>query len=120
MKDSLLAEMQGALIDGTKGVAYAKPTKAAKYLFSLLEVVRQGRANRKQVQMLAGGLVYLFLPPPPFRRPLMSCLNSVWEFIVKFDNDRITKPLPRQVTEEFVASFFLSGVSYMNFRCGGQ
>ena len=106
--------MQGALIDGTKGVAYAKPTKAAKYLVSLLEVVRQGRANRKQVQMLAGGLVYLF----SFRRPLMSCLNSVWEFIVKFDNDRITKPLPRQVTEEFVASFFLSGVSYMNFRLG--
>ena len=112
VKNSVFAEMQGAWIDGVQGIAYAKPDKASKYLVSLLEVIRCGRANRKQVQMLTGGLVYLF----SFRRPLMSCLNSVWEFIVAFENDQVTKPLPRKVIEELVASFFLCGVSYMNFR----
>ena len=36
----------------------------------------------------------------------MSILNHVWEFIVKFENDRVVKPIPLRVKEEFV-SFFL-------------
>lgn len=106
------AEMQGAIIDGTIGVGYAKPEKAARYLQGLLHVVQKGRASQKQLQILAGGLVYLF----SFRRPLMSTLNDIWRFIASFTNDRRSKPLPAAVLRELVASFFLAGVSYMNFR----
>lgn len=112
VKDSLLAELQGAWIDGDKGLAYAKPDKASKYLLGILDVLRQGRASQKQLQILAGGLVYLF----QYRRPLMATLNSIWEFIVQFESDRMTRPLPRAVKDELVAAFFLAGVSYIDFR----
>ena len=106
------AELQGAWIDGELGIAYAKPDKTVKYMLGTLEVLRQGRASRKQLQMLAGGLVYLF----SFRRPLMACLNDVWQHISRFDNDTISLPLPRKVSEELIASCVLACQSFIDMR----
>ena len=104
-------------MNGHKGIAYAKCDKASKYLRGVLEVLRQGRASQKQLQMLAGGLVYIF----SFRRSLMSSLNEIWSFIVAFGNDKRSRPLPSKVQSELIAAFFLASVSYMDFRqvCDG-
>lgn len=64
------------------------------------------------MQMLVGGLVYLF----SFRRPLMAILGEVWQFIASFGNDKVYKPLPHEVREELFASFFVSSMAYMDFR----
>ncbi|CAL1129557.1 unnamed protein product, partial [Cladocopium goreaui] len=78
------AEVQGAWIDGQSGVCSAKSSTVAKYLLGMLDVIQKRRASKKQLQMLAGGLVYLF----SFRRCLMSCLNDIWKFIVGCQDDR--------------------------------
>lgn len=106
------AEMQGAWIDGDLGICCSKGDKIAKYLASLNHVLHSKRVTRKQMQMLAGGLVYIF----SFRRPLMSTLNEIWSFIVSFKDDKQWLPLPMRVQEELVAAFFLSVFSFMNFR----
>ena len=106
------AEMQGAWIDGEKGICSPKGDKVGKYLTALVHVLNTRKVSQRQMQMLAGGLVYLF----SFRRPLMANLNDVWGFITGFDNDRQYKPLPLPVAQELWASFFLSVFSYMDFR----
>ena len=106
------AEMQGAWIDGDKGFCCAKPSKTSKYLWALLDLLQKREVSQKQMQMLTGGLVYMF----GFRRPLMSILNHVWEFIVKFENDRVVKPIPLRVKEELLASFFLSAKAFIDFK----
>lgn len=106
------AEMQGAWIDGDKGFCCAKPSKTSKYLWALLDLLQKREVSQKQMQMLTGGLVYMF----GFRRPLMSILNHVWEFIVRFENDRVVKPIPWRVKEELLASFFLSAKAFIDFK----
>ena len=106
------AEMQGAWIDGDLGICCSKGDKFAKYLASLNYVLYSQKVSRKQMQMLAGGLVYIF----SFRRLLMSTLNDVWSFIVSFKDDKRWLPLPLKVQEELVAAFFLSPFLFMNFR----
>lgn len=106
------AEVQGAWIDGNAGFCCAKVGKVSKYLWALLDLLTRKEVSQKQMQMLTGGLVYLF----GFQRPLMSILNHVWEFIVGFENDKVVKPMPRKVMEELLASFFLSATAYMDFR----
>ena len=105
-------EMQGAWIDGEKGICSAKPDKVARYLTCVIYLIRQGRADRKQLRMAVGGLVYVF----SYRRPLMSLLNEVWPFIMRFQNDHESMYLPLQVREELWASFFLSVVAFIDFR----
>lgn len=114
VSDSNVAEVQGAWIDGVQGICCAKASKVTKYLLAVVEVVKQGRASQKQLQMLAGGLVYLF----SFRRCLMSCLNEIWTFIIRCSNDKGLVPLPRKVEEELVASFYLTALSFIDFRAG--
>ena len=104
--------MQGAWIDGEKGTCSPKGDKVGKYLTALVHVLNTRKVSQRQMQMLAGGLVYLF----SFRRPLMANLNDVWGFITGFHNDRQYKPLPLPVAQELWASFFLSVFSYMDFR----
>ena len=106
------AEVQGAWVDGNKGVCSAKPEKVAKYLCCLVDLLHRKEVTQQQMQMLVGGLVYMF----SYRRPLMSCLNEVWGFIGRFKNDRKFLPLPHKVREELWAAFFLSMTSFMNFR----
>ena len=97
---------------GNAGFCCAKVGKVSKYLWALLDLLTKKEVSQKQMQMLTGGLVYLF----GFQRPLMSILNHVWEFIVSFENDKVVKPMPRKVMEELLASFFLSATAFMDFR----
>ena len=112
VKNAETAEMQGAWIDGNKGVCSPKPDKVGKYLSSLVYVLHTKKVTQKQLQMLVGGLVYMF----SFRRPLMSILNEVWKFILDFSNDKQLKPLPSEVLAELWACFYMSVFSFMNFR----
>lgn len=59
------AEIQGAIFDGVKGVAFAKPAKVAKYFGLAWQLVQQQTATLKEIQVVTGGLVYISL----FRRP---------------------------------------------------
>ena len=105
-------EMQGAWLDGERGICSPKPDKVARYLSCTLFVLKRGRASRRQLQMLVGGLVYTF----SYRRPLMSLLNEVWPFIMRFSGDHESYPLPLKVREELWAAFFMSVTSYIDFR----
>ena len=106
------AEVQGAWVDGEQGICSAKPDKVAKYLCCLVDLLHRKEVTQQQMQMLVGGLVYMF----SYRRPLMSCLNEVWSFIGRFKNDRKFLPLPHKVREELWAAFFLSITSFIDFR----
>eukprot|EP00435_Cladocopium_sp_Y103_P015411 s1282_g3.t1 len=106
------AEIQGAWIDGKQGICRAKGAKIAKYLAGVEYLLRRGNASQKQMQMVAGGMVYLF----SFRRPLMSLLNEVWHYIASFKNDQDFKPIPALVKQELCAAFFLTSLAFMNFR----
>ena len=66
-------EVQGAYIDGDAGVAMARPSKIMKYLGLTWEIVHQGHATQKELQIVARGLVYVSM----FRRALLSSLNAV-------------------------------------------
>ena len=112
VESSPAAEMQGAWIDGERGICSPKVDKVGKYLSCLVHVLHTRRVTQKQMQMLVGGLVYMF----SFKRPLMSILNDVWKFILTFSNDKQLKPLPAPVLAELWASFFMSVFSYMDFR----
>ena len=106
------AEVQGAWIDGTRGWCIAKPSKTAKYLAGVWELLQKRKVTQKQLQMVIGGIVYIF----SFRRPLMSVLNEVWHFISSFQNEHQLQAIPQSVREELMASLCLSPFAKMDFR----
>ena len=73
------AEVQGAIIDGSRGVAYPKPDKVMKYCQLACHLLAAGRCTQRQAQVIGGGFVYLAM----FRRPLLGGLNALWKFIVE-------------------------------------
>ena len=80
----LVAEVQGAIVDGRIGVAFPKVEKVLKYCHLASLLLKDGRASLKQMQIVGGGLVYMAM----FRRPLLSSLNHVWQLIVEADGSR--------------------------------
>lgn len=54
--------------------------KIYKYLGLSLLFLQESESSQKQVQVIAGGLVYLSM----FRRPLLGALNHIWRFIEEF------------------------------------
>ena len=107
-----MAEVQGAWVDGRRGICRAKGAKVAKYLAAVAYLLQKGKASQKEMQMVSGGLVYLF----SFRRPLMSLLNEVWYFIAGFKDPNQIKSIPNLVKEELFASFYLTSLAFMDFR----
>ena len=105
-------EMQGAWIDGDRGTCAPKPDKVARYLCCLMYLLTKGKASRRQLQMTVGGLVYVF----SYRRPLMSILNEVWNFLLRYSTDHEALYLPIVVREELWAAFFMSVTAYIDFR----
>eukprot|EP00438_Fugacium_kawagutii_P035919 Skav227992 [mRNA] locus=scaffold390:150806:154332:- [translate_table: standard] len=81
VSQSFQAEIQGAWVDGKKGIAMAKPSKIAKYVKLTLELLLRGRASQRELQVVGGGMVYLAM----YRRPLLSGLNQIWKAIVHLD-----------------------------------
>lgn len=91
----LIAEVQGALVDGEKGQVLAKAAKVARYVGLALQVLRVGRATQRELQVVGGGLVYVAM----FKRPLLCSLNAL-RAIVDLDD----KPKGSRVASK-VSSF---------------
>ena len=106
-------EMQGGWIDGREGTICPKPDKFARYLRACWYLLQSKTSNLKRIQVVAGGLVYLF----SYRRCLMSCLNEVWQFISSFEgNVSVWKAIPDVVKKELFCCAALAPLSYMDLR----
>lgn len=70
-------ELQGATVDGTRGIAYPRESKLSKYFSMALALCLQEQATQRQWQVACGGLVYFTM----FRRQLLGTLNHVWHHI---------------------------------------
>ena len=79
---STKCEVQGATVDGVRGVAYPRESKMTKYVAMALQLCAQNFATQKQWQVVCGGLVYFTM----FRRPLLGGLNAVWQHIEAFEH----------------------------------
>lgn len=114
VESSCVAEVQGALLDGRTGVAYAKPAKLIKYLGLGWELVRSGYASLKELQVVAVGFVYITM----FRRPLLCTLNSVWRHMetLKGYPPVVRLAIPREVKLELVRFMALVPLAQMDFR----
>ena len=108
------AEVQGAWVNGDKGVASAKPGKIARYVVLALELILRGRASQKELQVVGGGLVYISM----FRRPLLCGLNQIWGMITEMETlpSGSRKALKREVVCELARFISLVPLAFMNFR----
>jgi hypothetical protein len=75
-------EVQGATVDGMRGVAYPREAKLAKYFAMALQLCEQRYSTQKQWQVVCGGMVYFTM----FRRPLLGGLNAVWQHIEGYES----------------------------------
>ena len=110
-----VAEIQGAIVDGVSGKVMAKPAKILKYFSLGLQLLNQGSASQKQLQILCGGFVYCTM----FRRPLLGLLNVVWKHILSFEGEPpvVRKPLPDLVKLELCRFLCAMPLARMNLRC---
>ena len=108
------AEVQGAVVDGAKGCAYPKPEKIIKYSQLAILTVTAGRCSQKEMQVVAGGLVYI----ATFRRALMGGLNAIWKFIEEFNQypSVIRLDIPKVVQLEILRFLALLPLARMDFR----
>eukprot|EP00435_Cladocopium_sp_Y103_P020901 s2412_g5.t1 len=108
------AEIQGALLDGRSGVAYARPSKVMKYLGLAWELVHRNAATQRELQVVAGGLVYITM----FRRSLLCSLNATWRHIetMKGEPPVVRRALPREVSLELMRFLALIPLAQMDFR----
>ena len=105
--------MTGGLVDGELGIVRPKPGKVRRYSRGVWYLLQSKRTDLKRIQMVAGGLVYLF----SYKRCLMSCLNVVWEFIASFGGLLgVWRPIPDSVREELFCCAALAPWAYINMR----
>lgn len=110
---SHMAEVQGAQVDGTEGVAYPRESKLLKYLAATLSLLDMRVVTQRQVQVVCGGLVYVSM----FRRQLLGSLNAVWAFIQQFEvTGARCLSLPDNVKLELVRFISLIPLARMDFR----
>eukprot|EP00435_Cladocopium_sp_Y103_P046052 s66_g13.t1 len=114
VESSTKAEIQGALLDGREGIAHAKPEKILKYMGLGWEIVQRGQASLRELQVVAGGFVYITM----FRRPLLCALNEVWTHVetLKKYPPVVRLPLPKGVKLELVRFMSLVPLAQMDFR----
>ena len=108
------AEVQGAWVDGTLGIAMAKPSKAAKYIKLGLELLKRGACSQKELQVVGGGFVYICM----FRRPLLSGLNQIWSVIVDLEGSprHMRYQLRQEVAHEIARFIGLIPLAFINMR----
>ena len=114
VEQSVLAEIQGALVDGKTGKVRPKPQKVLKYVELAWLLLRDGKANQKQMQVVCGGFVYCCM----FRRAMLGMLNQVWRFITSFQNDPpvVKRQLPPAVRLEMMRFICAIPLAQMNLR----
>ena len=107
------ADVQGALVDGVAGTAIPRPEKITRYIQLSLLMLEEGASTQRQMQVVAGGLVYMAM----FRRPLLGTLNGIWEFIQSFDDhQKYRQTIPTQVKGEIARFCLLTPLARMDFR----
>ena len=106
------AEVQGDLIDGVAGRAAAKPEKLSRYVWASNFLLSQQKCRQKQIQVVAGGLVYAV----SYRRFIMCAMNEIWAFITSFQSATEEQVIPRRVKQEIRAVLALLPLASMNFR----
>ena len=80
---------------------------------SALQLCEQGKASQRQLQVVCGGLVYVSM----FRRPLLGCLNTVWQLIGSFEGTgQRVKVIPTQCKLEILRFLCLVPLARMDFR----
>ena len=109
-----VAEIQGAMVNGVTGRVTPKPSKVLKYLSLGLQLLNEGFASQKQLQIVCGGLVYCTM----FRRPLLGLLNGIWKHILSFEGEPpvVKKPIPLQVQFELATFLCALPLAQMNLR----
>ena len=109
-----VAEIQGAMVDGVAGRVWPKAAKILKYAELAWLVLQEGRCSQKQMQIICGGFVYCAM----FRRALLGMLNSVWHFILRFENDPpvVKRQLPFAVQLELARFLCALPLAHMNLR----
>ena len=114
VQQKLSGEVQGAWLEGDKGLAMAKPSKVVRYVRLVLELLLQGHASQKELQVIGGGLVYVSM----FRRPVLSGLSHIWRSIVSLDTKpkKVRVVLRKEVAIELVRFLTLLPLAVMNFR----
>ena len=106
-------ELQGATVDGHRGVAIPKEAKQEKYFSLAITLVQQRKVSQRQMQVVCGGLVYFSM----FRRPMLGTLNAVWRFIESFNNvEARYQVLPQECKLELIRYLCLMPLVRMDFR----
>ena len=109
-----VAEVQGAIVDGVRGIAHPKVEKVLKYVHLAILLLQASHCTQKQAQVVGGGLVYMAM----FRRPLLGGLNHIWQFIVGFEGlpPVVKLPIPDAMKAEIARFVGMIPLAYMNFR----
>ena len=93
----VMVEVQGAVVDGRRGLAYPHSQKLSKYVTIAHQLMQETYATQRQMQVVCGGLVYF----STFRRQLLGGLNLCWNYIESFNvRGRHRLPIPKGVKLE--------------------
>ena len=104
-------ELQGATVDGLRGVALPKEAKQEKYFSLAVTLLQKRKVSQRHMQVVCGGLVYFSM----FRRPMLGALNAVWRFIESFNKvETRYQPLPQECKEELLRYLSLSFAASWN------
>lgn len=108
------AEVQGAIVDGQRGAAFPKPEKMLKYAQLALLCLTRKRCSQKQMQVIAGGLVYICT----FKRAILGSLNHIWSFVEKFNGypPVVHLEIPALVKLEIARCLSLFPLAALDFR----
>lgn len=110
------AEVQGAMVDGDRGIAYPaypKGSKLVKYTVMAILFCQLAHCSQRQIQVICGGLVYF----STFRRQLLGSLNQCWAFIESFNKAGCHKlAIPALVKLEILRCVCLIPLCRMDFR----
>ena len=113
VRSTRVCEVQGAQVYGDLGVASPKPSKIARYVQAVRLLLNMESCTQRQMQVCAGGLVYMAM----YRRPLMANLNSIWSFITSFPvRHKATLPIPSAVKREMRMFLSLIPLALLRFR----
>ena len=111
----VLAEVQGAMVDGERGIAFPRESKLLKYVGAALRLCSQRYVSQRQMQVVCGGLVYMAM----FRRPLLGGLNAVWRQIEDFNSSKVFhSSLWSEARFEILRFICLMPLARLDFRLG--